>query len=428
MKKTIIKIISFAMAILLFVLPLVSCSSKAILKLEEKELSANLYEFLLSRMKGALESMGYKTTSPDFWNTIVSASGMTYGDYVKTQVLEQAYTYIVADYLFDKEGLTLPQDVLGNIEDLMDKLVKRAGSKTNLNAELAAYGVNYKMLKEIYTIEAKMAYLKEYYYGEGGEKITAQIKEDYLNDNYVAFKQVFLAGYYYVTETDANGDTIYFVNSEVRAIAYDTVNGQTKMSEFGKPIEDKYGNPVYYNADGKIAYDKENGVVSYMVDKNGEKLVEYYSSEELGKIKDKASVLAGNIMTPEEFDELIEKESEIEGDDAIRYLFVSPSYYFNQSSSAKYLDDIAAALSKIKVGDARVVESDYGYHIIYKYDNEADAYSNEAYKDVFSTFIDDLCDRLFEEKCKELESDVVYNSKAFDKTPDMMNVSSNILY
>ena len=163
MKKSIIKIISFAMAILLLAASLVSCSSGAILKLEKKELSANLYEFLLSRMKGALESMGYKTSSPDFWNTIVSVSGMTYGDYVKTQVLEQAYTYIVADYLFDKEGLTLPKDMLANIEDLMDKLVKRAGSKMNLNAELSSYGVNYKMLKEIYTIEAKMAYLKEYY-------------------------------------------------------------------------------------------------------------------------------------------------------------------------------------------------------------------------------------------------------------------------
>ncbi len=427
-KKSAVKIISFALAALLLIIPLASCAGNPILKLDDRKLSQNLYQFLLSRMKGALEEMGYKTASEDFWNTIVSANGTTYGEYVKTQVLQQAYGYIVADYLFDQEGLTLPADTLDNIDTLMDKLVERAGSRVNLNSELSAYGVNYNMLKEIYTIEAKMSYLKEYYYGGNGEKITAERKDEYLNDNYVAFKQLFLAGYYYVTETDDAGNTVYFVNSEEREIAYDTVNGTTKTNEFGKLVEDDYGNPVYYDADGNIAYDKVNGVVSYMVDESGERVVEYYGSEKLGELKDRADEIVGKHLTAEEFEALVRSESEGGTDMTLMYLFVSPSYYFNQSSSAKYLDDIAEELSEMETGEMSVVESDYGYHVIYKYENESGAYAKEEYADVFATFVSDLCNLLFEEKCSEYEQSVIYDSDAFGKTPDMIDIASNTLY
>lgn len=427
-KKISLKIMSLVLALIMIVLPLASCAEKPILKLDDKELTPNIYQFLLSRMKGTLEGLGYKTDNEGFWDTIVSASGMTYGDYVKTQVLEEAYSYVVADYLFDNEGLILPDEDVANIEKLMDKLVERAGSKMSLNSELSEFGVNYNMLKEIYTIEAKMSYLKKYYFGENGEKIPTEKREAYLNDNFVAFKQIFLAGYYYVTETDDAGNTIYFVNSDKREIAYDKVRGQTKVSEFGKPIEDKYGNPVYFDADGNVAYDKESGVVSYVVNEKDEKILEYYGNEKLGELRDRADEIAGTPMTQEEFEALIPIESELDGENELRYLFVSPSYYFGQSSQAGYLDDIAERLSKMQVGTSAVVESDYGYHIVYKYANEVAAYDREEYKDAFSMFYGDLCDMLFREMCATYEGEVVYDAEQYEKTPGMMEIISNTLY
>ena len=115
-KKRTVKILCLVLALVMLAIPLASCADKPILKLEDEELSPNVYKFLLSRMKGALEDMGYKVSSPDFWNTIVSANGMTYGDYMKAEVLRQAYSYIVTDYLFEKEGLTLPKETTDNIE------------------------------------------------------------------------------------------------------------------------------------------------------------------------------------------------------------------------------------------------------------------------------------------------------------------------
>ncbi len=430
-KKRTVKILCLVLALVMLAIPLASCADKPILKLEDEELSPNVYKFLLSRMKGALEDMGYKVSSPDFWNTIVSANGTTYGDYMKAEVLRQAYSYIVTDYLFEKEGLTLPKETTDNIEELMDKLVKRAGSKTALNSELSAFGANYKILKGIYTTEAKMTYLKEYYFGADGEKISVGDKDDYLNENYVSFKQVFLAGYYYLTETDEFNNTVYFVKTEdtsKREIAYDKVNGSTKIDEFGKPIEDKYGNPVYFDADGNIAYDKVNGVVSYIVNDKDERVTEFYSKEELAAIKSRADALAGKPYTAEEFEALMKSDSDEEYSADPLYLFVSPSYYFNQSSDAKYLDDIAKALSEMEIGQTRVVESDYGYHIIYKYKNESGAYESEKHEKAFATFTDDLIDMLFDKLCDEYESRVVYDKAAFDRTPSMIEIASNTLY
>ena len=192
-KKIAVKLLCVILSCMMLLSVMTACASSTLMELGEVKISANIYEFLLSRMKGSLYKMGYDVNSEDFWNTVFSINGMTYEEYFKTSVLEQTYTYIVSEFLFEKEGLTLPKESEEAIDTLMDKLVERAGSKNKLNAELANYGVNYNMLKEIYTIEAKMVYLKEYYYGENAEKISKEDKDAYYNENYVSFKQILLA-------------------------------------------------------------------------------------------------------------------------------------------------------------------------------------------------------------------------------------------
>ena len=63
-------------------------------------------------------------------------------------------------------------------------------------------------------------------YGEKGEKISAGIKQDYLEDNYFAFRQIFLANYYMKFATDENGDVIYVEKLDVQVdeeITFDKV-------------------------------------------------------------------------------------------------------------------------------------------------------------------------------------------------------------
>lgn len=430
-KNTAVKLLCVTLAAIFLCFSFVACAETKIMELGEVEIDSYLYEFLLSRMKGTLASIGYNVNSADFWNTVFSINGMTYEEYFKAQVLKQAYSYAVSEFLFEKEGLTLPAESVELIDTLMDKLTEKAGSKNKLNAELADYGVNYNMLKEIYTMEAKMEYLKEYYYGKDAEKIEKKDKDAYYNENYVSFKQILLAGYYYACETEdgnLDGNPVYFVKDNPSKISYDTEKGSVKIDEFGKTKIDKYGDPIYYLEDGSIAYDKKNGVLKYILDENGERIPCFYGKEKLGELKSEADEIASLTVDANGFDMLISEYDQSEGENEIMYLLNSPSYYSSQAASAKYLDDIAAALGEMKVGEMKVISSDYGYHIIYKYENGEGAYDDQKYKDVFDTFNDDVIEYMFSKKCDEYENKVDINDEVWDKAIGFMDIAANTLY
>lgn len=432
LNKTILRAACAILCAILLAMSLSACAQDPMIELGEVEIDVNLYEFLLSRMKGSLYKMGYPVEQESFWNTVFSLNGMTYEEYFKTSVLEQTYKYAVSEFLFDKEGLELPSDRLASVDELMGKLVERAGSKTKLNGELSNYGVNYDMLRKIYIMEAKMEYLKEQLYGEKGESISKEERDAYYNDNYVCFKQILLAGYFYACDTEDENDIysspVYYTSDKAEKIAYDKEKGHTKQDEFGKNEKDKFGDDVYYLDDGSIAYDKKNGVVKYLLDKDGNKIPVEYGKEKLGELKEEADDIASSGVDAKGFDTLIADYSQSEGDGNIMYLLNSPSYYYSQSTDAGYLDDIASALGKMKVGEMKVIESDYGYHIIYKYENSDSAYNDEKYKDVFDGFYDDLVDYMFDKICDEYEGKVELNGKVWNKALGFADIASNILY
>jgi hypothetical protein len=119
----------------------------------------------------------------------------------------------------------------------MDRLVETdgKGSKATLNSLLAQYGANYDVLREAYTLEAKIAYLKDHLYGDNGSKIASSVIEGYYQANYVKFRHVFLYTYEVIYEKDANGDDIYYTDDG--RIAYDTTRHQ-KVDENGALVRD----------------------------------------------------------------------------------------------------------------------------------------------------------------------------------------------
>ncbi len=396
--------------------------------LEDKSISLNTYEFLLSRMKGTLSSYGYSVDNPDFWNTIISSDGATYNDYFCDNVLNQASRYVIAEYLFDQKGLVLTEEREKIVDDLMEAQIKKAGSKNQLNAVLKDYGVNYNMLREIYFTEARIDMLKDTLYGDKGELIGKEEKDKYLNENYVAFGQLLVAGYYYVIDTDKFGDQVYYTDDKHTAISYDKVNGHTKINEYGFEEKDILGGVVYYNDEGKIAYDKKNGVLGYTME-DGEKVIEYYDDAKMSEIYTDVTAYAAEADgSIEKFKELAKKYGEGESDGDIMYLFSSPGYYAAQHSSYAYLDNITKELSTMKVGECKVVKSDFGYHVICKYEIEENVYDSEKQKDVFLDFYEELTAYLFEEECKKYESMVKIDRSVASEAPDMISVGTNKLY
>lgn len=395
----------------------------ALMELDGCTLSVNAYELLLTRMKGKLYyTYQANVASDSFWNTVMSTDGTTYNEFYTVSVLTEAYKYVEAAYMFREMGLTLPQDRIDEVEEKLDALVKDAGSKTALNGVLMNFGVNYNQLREHYLAEARIRYLQEELYGAEGEKIEQSVKDAYYRENYVAFRQIFLANYDYVFVTDANGDLVYY--GEDDKIAYDRQNGHTRQDEFGNTELDDAGNVIYYTDDGKVAYDTVSGEPRYKVDTNGTPVVKTKDETALAELKARVAEIAADATGLDEqaFSALAEEVSE-SGSGTRVYLRRESGYYATQSAS--YLDDIAAAVQENEVGGVCTVTSSSGYHILFCCEPEPCAYDSTD-KNVSASFADFyslLIGSLFSEACNAYKDRVVINQDVYEKAPTIKEVS-----
>ncbi|MDY4897507.1 MAG: peptidylprolyl isomerase [Eubacteriales bacterium] len=437
MKKTVLRVVCCLLALVTLCASLTACSSDKLMTLSRQSISLNLYELYLSRQKGTLCTTYYygsKAKYSEFWQTTISTDGTTYNDYWTAYILQCVKTYLAALYLFEEEyKLTLPQSAIDEVDEKMEELVigDGDGSKAALNKILSDYGVNYKMLRESYIIEAKVDYLRDYLYGADLSRVSDELKDQYYRNNYVRFKQVFFANYYYIYETDADGTVIYF-DSETKNPIYDKINGQRHFDESGKALTDENGSIIYYNEDGTIAYDSENGVPAYTTDPDtGNYRTASYTDEELKKISTQANDIAeftkpGDTAT---FESYITKYS----DDSESQTANPDGYYFpvNAQYSYKYIVDIIEQLGKMEVGEIRVVESDYGYHVIMKYELDDGAYEDSDksvwFENESNSFSDDVQQWLFTSRCEEYLDDIKVDEKLLGQI-DISMVNPNYYY
>jgi len=437
MKQYKIKLLLFALIFALCLPLLAGCSGKngkTLMSLGDTKLSVNTYELLLSRMKGTLAKYQYNVDSDTFWSTVVDLENSTYDEYFRATILENAKMYVVGAYLFDEVyGLTLSGEQIDAVDTELAELVEYDGdgSKAAFNQILAEYGVNYDILRETYLMEAKIDALKLHLYGQSGSKIADTAKEEYCQEYFVRFKQVFLASYYYVCETDENGDDIYYTQNSLgnQAICYDKVNGKTMTDKNGEVIKDKQGYDVYFTEDGRIAYDKENGTTAFVLNKDGEPIVEDYTKEELAEIKKEATTILDKIPEGEfeAFEIFMEQRGEDEDAQTYEngyYLYADPANY----ASYPYLESIVEELIELEVGQTALVESDYGYHVIMKYPVDKGAWADEANEDWFEGFEEGLVDHLFMSLCEQYMDQVAVDEEVLATVPSMKQIGTNFYY
>ena len=409
MKKITVKIVSLLLALLMLTSCFTACSSlgNPLLKLGKTEFSENIYMLFLSRLKGNLSSAvnyGSEALYSSFWDVIVSNDGTTREDSYKAQILDECKFYVAALNLFDELGLKLPDSYTSEIEQtLEDYLIGDAdGSKAALNTILAPYGANYNVLKEAYLLEAKLAYLNEYLYGKGGSKIGAEILEEYYQANYLRFKHIFFYTYTPVYEVDENGNDIYFLDTTTKKVAYDT-SAYKRRDEAGKEVKDENGDIVYETSDGKIAYDKKNGQRLGVYDTNGYLVTRQFTQEELIEVSDHATLIMEALEGQEGnytlFDSYVENYSEDEG--SLKY-----TNGFYMTADANYdSPEVLEAVVEMKNGEIRKIYSEYGIHIVMKYELDKTGYAKTENSDFFVNasngyfvFIDKLMSILISER------------------------------
>ena len=423
------------LALLVGAVSLTACSSKSpvLLELDGIEITANQYQFFLSRVKGSLYYTGYNVESEKFWNMIIDDQNNTYDDYFRNAVLDDARRYIAALTIFEEKGLVLPQSYLDQIDEDIEEYLRDAGSKSTLNSLLAAYGINVDMLREIYVMEAKYDYLQQVIYGTDGELLAAETRMAYLNEHAVCFKQVLIRSFDYVYEKDTNGDEIYYLpsenNAKVNNIAYDKELGNTRVDEFGKTIVDKNGENVYFLDNGKIAYDKENGVRAMTYDQKGNLQTVSYPAEVLAEHKAAAEEILASVAKGDyaAFESLLE-EYQIDEEDAFitdgTYCFL----YTTGDNNYDYLNDIADALATAEDGELKMINSEYGYNVVMKYPIPSDAITNSDYEDWFTDLTDRIIAKQFHTMCKPYMEKVKVDADVFATLPSMKEIATNTSY
>ncbi|MBQ9151987.1 MAG: hypothetical protein IJX72_07030 [Clostridia bacterium] len=438
MKTTVVRrLLSVALCLTLLtgVLGMTACSSKSpvLLELDGIEITANQYQFFLSRVKGSLYYTGYNVESADFWNMIIDDQNNTYDDYFRNAVLDDARRYVAALTIFEERDLVLPQSYLDQIDEEMEEYLRDAGSKSTLNTLLASYGVNLDMLREIYIMEAKYDYLQQVIYGTDGELLAAETRMAYLNEHAVCFKQVLIRAFDYVYEKDTNGDEVYYLpsenNAKVNNIAYDKIAGDVRVDEYGKTITDNNGDEIYFLPDGKIAYDKENGVRAMVYDQDGNLQTVKYSTETLAEHKAAAEEILATVAKGDyaAFEALL-AEYEDNDDDAFvtdgTYCFL----YTTGDNSYDYLNDIADELAASENGELAMINSEYGYNVVMKYPIPDDAITNTDYEDWFSDLTDRIIAKQFHTMCKPYMEKVTVDAEVFATLPSMKEIATNTSY
>ena len=433
------RIIALILACLAILSALTGCASKGkpLITLGDNEISVNLFELYLSRMKGMLCTTAYwgsSATEDSFWDTWLDLyDNTTYNTHYTGIVLENVKSYLAALALFDERGLELPKSYIEEIDAEMEKLVEEqaGGSKTTFNSIIGEYGVNYDMLREAYIIEAKIDYLEDDLFGADGSKIGTTMIEDYYLRHYARFKQVFLYSYEYLYVTDRNGDVMYF--TEDGKISYDT-SKTPKTNANGDYVYDENNDRVYVYTDDKgnerIAYKIGGAHKEQQLDAAGKPAIRKYNDTEMEVLTAQANEIMAKTVKGDtiNFDVLVSKYNEDSG--AEDY----PNGYYVTKETNYESPEVIKALFEMEIGEVRMIKSEYGIHVIMRYELEEGGYAKDENKNLFianSTgtyiFMDSLRGELLANYLEPYKADIVLDEELF-ATVDIKRAAVNYYY
>ena len=453
MKKRIIGVIACLLALCL-ALPFVSvgCAGKGktLMSLDNYELSENIYQLMLTQQKGnmaySIHSQYGSYNSEKFWGmTIDKDTQKTNEQYYNELVLERAKNYLCALALFDelkatKSDFNFPKAYEKSIDAAIQNMIEvdAGGSKTKLNSILSEYGINIGMLRDYLLMDAKAVYVVDYLYGVDGTKIGDAVKDQYYRENYVSCKQILIQKFYYVYETDKDGNVIYY-SPETGHPIYDT-SKTPGFNADGTSVVDEHGTHIYYNDDGTVAYDMLKGEKQIKIDElTGEQVYKTYSNDKIAELREKALKLAaeadGKGINIFESMRIEHSDDYSASDEAGGMMYYDKNVNYSAFTSS-FIDEMSSSLSEMKVGDIKLVESDLSFNIIIKTELEDDAWSNEKYKYYFTDeaygvfdFVSNLKSELYSARLAAYADKVKVDQRVLDGISfSIKSVSPNYYY
>lgn len=359
------KFLALLLAVVISVVPFIaSCgeSGPVAMEYDKVKVTEAMLRYWLAHYKSVfLESYPEMSDTEEFWSSTVS-DGLTADEYFTEVTLENVKKNVAAAWLFDYMGMKFTSDMKNEIKSGIEDMKEYfADVGDDFDAMLAEYGLTEDDLYDIYVIDMKVSYAYEMLYGAGGViDIPDADKLIYTKENYVHIEHL-------------------YINNLFR---YVTVENEL----------------------GTFTHDPETG----------EAYVESLSDEEKA-VKDTniAAVRAG-LEDGVSFEELWDLYSEDK--------LYDDGYYLTKDST--FIAEVVDAAFEMEVGEVRILETDYGFHVIKRYEIEGAPWDDDANEDFFGDFDTDLADYIFtvmlDETAKEVtvHEDVVGGYSIKDVKPN----------
>lgn len=347
-------------ALLVFVCLLLGVASgctplKTAMEYEGETVTLNMYSYWMSQIKSNYVSSS--NDNDEYWSTAYS-NGETYEEKMREIVDFNVKINLVCQKLFKDMGLKMTEKDVKEMQTGLDDLLVSYGSKSELNAMLSVYNINYNMLKEIYEIELKTSTVYDALYGEGGERrIDDDDLDAYFKDNYRLIDMIMI---YSKTEY--------------------------KKDEEGKPV-----------------FDETTGS---------------YATVELTEEETKAKkALAESIMSKLEKGESFETLKAEYNEDPQGESF-KDGYYISSNDISVYGSDIVVAANEMEEGEIKKTSDGNVIYVMKRKELKDKPYTDEDYKDQFENLLG-YCEQYDFNKYME---ELIKNVKVYDDVVSAVSV------
>ena len=241
LKRIILLILSLSMVL---ALSCVNDRGAPVMTLGNATVTDHMYEYWVCSYKAVLFSQYSDASDTDeFWD-------MTLGDTTAEAFFyDLIFSYIesnlVSMYLFDEFALEIKDEDRETAKSIIDDLKESyaGGNANDFNRLLANYGVNADLLYEIYLEELKSTYVYNHVFESGILTVGDEEKEEYLEDNYVRIRQIFINNKYDsdLSDYDENGDfKMVPLDDEVQAAKDAKVKAVTEALDAGEDFDTVY--------------------------------------------------------------------------------------------------------------------------------------------------------------------------------------------
>ena len=188
---------------------------------------------------------------------------------------------------------------------------------------------------------------------------------------------------------------------------------------------------IYLDDNGRIAHDKKNGARKNVLDATGNAVIEDFSAQKINQIKQDALMIMGEVTEGDyvKFDALVEEYSQ-----DTEMLRVAPNGLFVTATTNYDSPEVIKALFEMKDGEIRLVQSEFGFHVVMRYELGEKPYENEENSAMFINsetgeyvFMEELQNKLFSQYLAPYAEKVVVNEELLSGV-DIKNAGVNMNY